>query len=323
MGAQHRLHPAQDFRRPPHPLRFFPPRHGTATPARREGEPQHAAPLPGAGPPSGARQAAVPPGTEAPPRPSGDSMKLQNHPGPTPGHDAPSPPPSPFGEPWRAAQPPLGTRQQPPRSTPDTSSGSPSTWALFTAMAPRVRRELSVSRAPHAAASAAAIFSPARTSRAGRRLALRLRTAPPGRAGRAGRASAPALGQGGAGGRGRRRRAGGRAQRGGRAAGARRRLWRLLGAPRSGGHPWSRLSGDGAGQLGREGERGCRESSLSARKGGGIAARWAALRPPWGGLRLKQWRESGPTLLGLWPRSLWLSSEEPERGSAAGPVLLG
>lgn len=50
-------------------------------------------------------------------------------------------------------------------------------------MTARFRRELGVSRAPHAAAPAAAIFSLARTSRAGRRRALRLRTAPDGRGG--------------------------------------------------------------------------------------------------------------------------------------------
>lgn len=50
-------------------------------------------------------------------------------------------------------------------------------------MTARFLRELSVSRAPHAAAPAAAIFSLARTSRAGRRRALRLRTAPDGRGG--------------------------------------------------------------------------------------------------------------------------------------------
>lgn len=159
-------------------------------------------------------------------------MKLQNHPGPSPGHHAP-----PFGEPRRGA---LHTPQSPsgtPAAPRDGSAEVASTWALFTAMAPRGRGELSVSRAPHAAAPAAAIFSLARTSRAGRRRVLRLRIAS---AGRGGRASAPARPRGGGGGgRWLRRRSGGTA--GGGAA-----LWK---GPRGG------MRASVRGELGSPGRR--------------------------------------------------------------------
>lgn len=74
------------------PPRSF-PSPSTAAPPR--GRPQHAGPLGGQGERRG------PAASRAPPPRRGDSMKLQNHPGPTPGHHAP-----PLGEPRRGAQPP-------------------------------------------------------------------------------------------------------------------------------------------------------------------------------------------------------------------------
>lgn len=190
-------------------------------------------------------------------------MKLQNHPGPSPGHHAP-----PLGEPRRGARPPPPSPSGAPATPRAGSAGAGSTWALFTAMAPRVRGELGVSRAPHAAAPAAAIFSLARTSRAGRRDALRLRTAPPGRGG-AGRARLCACARGG-----RRRLA--------VAAQARWRAGRGRGGPEEGarrrGADAASLRGrSGAARGGKAGEAAekLRFQPLGIVRGGGVAVRWA------------------------------------------------